>query len=200
MPRVFPLLALLLLLGPKETLAGKFPVHAPEYLERYPEQPVPLPDPLPRDVGTLCLLIEGGRGTAEVYAALGDALLARGESALAYRAFLKAQPLGDPAWSRKMQEKKDRCEFVDKRLIAEEEREAAVWVGWLQDYERTRIRSGEDPRDLGPFYARYGRAEDDLVEIAQARRTTWALAMAAGLVGAAVILGFVLFLGKRRRA
>jgi len=197
---VFLLLALLLLPGPKETLAGKFPGHAPEYLERYPAAPVPLPDPLPGHVDSLCCLVEGGHGTAEVYAALGDALLARGEGALAYRAFQKAQPMGDALWGRKMQERKDRCPFVDPRLIAEEEREAAVWVGWLKEYERDLMRRGEDPRDLKPFYAQYGRAEDDLKEIAQARRTTWALAVAAGLVGTAAILGFVLILGRRRRA
>ena len=102
-----------LLLGPRETLAGKFPGHAPEYLERYPEAPVPLPDPLPTDVDALCRLVEVGHATAEVYAALGDALFAKGEKALAYRAFHAAQAKGDVG----MQEKKDRCGYVDPLVI-----------------------------------------------------------------------------------
>ena len=183
-----------LLLGPRETLAGKFPGHAPEYLERYPEAPVPLPDPLPTDVDALCRLVEVGHATAEVYAALGDALFAKGEKALAYRAFHAAQAKGDVG----MQEKKDRCGYVDPLVIEEEERRARVWVSWLMEYERDRIRRGEDPRDLGPFHERYGRAEDDLEAIAQARRKTWAVAMAVGLLGAAAILGGVLFLRRRR--
>ena len=183
-----------LLLGPRETLAGKFPGHAPEYLERYPEAPVPLPDPLPTDVDALCRLVEAGHATAEVYAALGDALFAKGEKALAYRAFHAAQAKGDVG----MQEKKDRCGYVDPLVIEEEERRARVWVSWLMEYERDRIRRGEDPRDLGPFHERYGRAEDDLEAIAQARRIRWALAMALGLVGAAALLGFVL--RRRKRA
>jgi hypothetical protein len=199
MPRVPLLLALLLLLGPKEALAGKFPGHAPEYLERYPPSPVPLPDPLPSDVDALCRLVEAGHGTAAVHEALGDALLARGDGALAYRAFRKAHALAEGAGARaRLQEKKDRCEFVPDAVIEQEERRAAVWVGWLKEYERERIRRGEDPRDLALFHERYGRAEEDLAAVAQARRVRWAVAMAFGLIGAAAILGFVL--RRRRRA
>jgi hypothetical protein len=200
MPRVpLLLLALLLLPGPGETLAGKFPKHAPEFLERYPVEPGPLPDPLPDGVDALCRLVEGGHETPAVYEALGDALLSGGDGALAYRAFHKAQALADAAAKPRLQGKKDRCPFVDPLLIAEEEREAAVWVAWLKEFERDRIRRGEDPRDLGPFHERYGRPEEDLRDIAQARRVTWALAVAAGLVGAAVLIGGVLLLGRRRR-
>jgi len=176
MPRVLPFLVLLLL-GPKEALAGKFP-----------------------GSDALSRLVEAGHGTAAVFEALGDALLARGDGALAYRAYHKAQALADAASRTRIQGKRDRCPYVDPQVIAEEERQARAWVGWLQEYERDRIRRGEDPRDLKPFYERYGRAEDDLREVARARRTTWALAVAAGLLGAAAILGAVLFLGKRRRA
>ena len=189
----------LLLLGPRETLAGKFPGHAPEYLERYPAVPEPLPDPLPADVDALCRLVEAGHETAAVYEALGDALLARGEEGLAYRAFHKAQAKAEGDLKRRMQEKKDRCAYVDPRVIDDEEQQARVWVNALGDYERDRIRRGEDPTDLAPFFARYGRAEDDLREIAQARRKAWGVAMAAGLLGAAAILGFVLFLKRRPR-
>ncbi len=190
------LFLVLLLLGPRETLAGKFPGHAPEYLERYPAAPAPLPDPLPGDVDALCRLVEAGHGTSGLYAALGDALFARGEKELAYRAYHDAQAKGDA----RMQEKKDRCGYVDPLVIEEEKRRARVWVLWLQEYERDRIRRGEDPRDLGPFHERYGRAEDDLEAIAQARRKAWAVAMAAGLLGTAALLGGVLFLRKRRPA
>lgn len=190
------LFLVLLLLGPAETLAGKFPGHAPEYLERYPVAPVPLPEPLPTDVDALCRLVEAGHATPGVYAALGDALFARGEKALAYRAFHAAQARGDA----RMQERKDRCGYVDPLVIEEEQRLARVWVAGLQEYERDRIRRGGDPRDLGPFHERYGRAEDDLEAIAHARRKTWAVAMAMGLLGAAAILGCVLFLRKRRPA
>ncbi|MCK6458462.1 MAG: hypothetical protein L6Q95_01045 [Planctomycetes bacterium] len=192
------LLALLLLAGPRETLAGKFPGHSPEYLELHPQAPVPLPEPLPQDVDALCRLVEAGHGTAAVYEALGDSLAMRGESALAYRAFRKAHARSEPAAKARLQEKKDRCEFVPEAVIEEEERRAAVWVGWLGEYERDKIRRGEDPRDLAGFHARYGRAEEDLAEVAQARRVRWAVAMALGLLGAAAILGFVLLRGRRR--
>ncbi|HEX5137554.1 MAG TPA: hypothetical protein VFY93_11310 [Planctomycetota bacterium] len=195
---VLLLLALLLLPGPEGTLAGKFPGHAPEYLERYPQDPVALPDPLPMDVDALCGLVQAGHGTAAVYEALGDALLARGDGALAYRAYRKAHALADTEGKPRLIAKKDRCAFVPEAVIEEEERRAAVWVAWLKEYERARIRAGKDPRELGPFYERYGRAEDDLAAVAQARRVQWAMAMAAGLLGAAAILGFVL--RRRRRA
>jgi hypothetical protein len=197
MPRVPLLLALLLLPGPREALAGKFPGHAPEFLERYPEPPVPLPDPLPVEVEALCGLVAARHGTAAVYEALGDALLARGEGALAYRAFRRAHALAGTEAKARLVQKKDRCEFVPEGLILEEERRAAAWVGWLKEYERDRIARGEDPRDLGPFHERYGRADEDLAAIAQARRVRWAVAMALGLLGAAAILGFVLR-GRRR--
>ncbi|MFI5403110.1 MAG: hypothetical protein ACHQ1G_09250 [Planctomycetota bacterium] len=169
-----PLFLALLLLGPKETLAGKFPVHVPEYLQRYPEAPVPLPDPLPTDVDALCRLVEAGHATPGVYAALGDALFAKGDKALAYRAFHKAQALGDAALGRRMQERKDQCGYVDPLVIAEEERQARIWVEALRKYEETRIYGimgpRGDPRDLEAFYEQYGRAEDDLVAHARSRR------------------------------
>ncbi len=192
-------LALLFLLGPRETLAGKFPGHSPEFLQRYPAAPVALPDPLPADVDALCRLVEAGHGTPEVYAALGDALLARGEKGLAYRAFHAAQAKADAALKPALQARKDLCGHVDPLEIEEEQRRARVWVEGLQAYERDRIRRAADPRDLGPFHERYGRAEDDLLAVAQARRKAWAVAMGMGLLGTAVLLGVVLFLSKRRR-
>lgn len=189
---------MLLLLGPRETLSGKFPGHAPEYLERYPAAPVTLPDPLPKGVDDLCRLVEAGHGTPEVYAALGDALLARGDKALAYRAFHLAQARGDVETRREMQERKDRCGYVAPAVIEEEKRLARVWVAALQEYERDRIRRGEDPRDLGPFYERYGRAEEDVAAVAQARRTTWGFAAGGVLLGIAALLGGALLIRRRR--
>jgi hypothetical protein len=188
-----PLFLALLLLGPKETLAGKFPVHVPEYLQRYPEAPVPLPDPLPTAVDALCRLVEAGHATAEVYAALGDALLARGEKGLAYRAFHKAQPKGDAALGRRMQERKDQCGYVDPLMIEEEERQARIWVEALQKYEQERIDG--DPRDLEPFYEQYGRAEDDLVEHARSRR----IYLVVRAAGAVLLLAFSFAFFWRRR-
>jgi hypothetical protein len=193
------LVIVLLFLGPKETLAGKFPGHAPEYLERYPPEPVPLPDPLPDGVEELCRLVEAGHATPEVLAALGEALLARGEGELAYRAFLKAQlRAADPPFARRMQERKDVCPRVSDEQLALEEREARYWVERLQEYERQRIGKGLDPRDLAPFHERYGRAEDDLRAVARKRRRHFALALGAGLLGAATILGGILFVRRRR--
>jgi hypothetical protein len=195
-----PVLLVLLLLGPAETLAGKFPGHAPEYLDLHPAEPVPLPDPLPGDVDGLCRLVEAGHALPEVYAALGDALLARGDDGLAYRAFHRAQALrpGDPAWTARMQERKDRSAYVSNEVIEEEERQARYWVERLQEYERARIREGADPRDLGPFHERYGRPEDDLEAIARQLRARWALVAGAVLLGVAVVLGGALLFLRRR--
>jgi hypothetical protein len=190
------LLLALLLLGPAETLAGKFPIHAPEYLERYPPAPVPLPDPLPGDVPALCALVQAGHATPQVYAALGEALLAGGEAALAYRAFHAAQVRGDEAWGRRMQQRKEATGArVDPGEIEEEQAHARFWVARLQEYERDRIARGEDPRDLGAFHDRYGRPEDDLPALARARRITWAVSAALVLMAAG---GLLLFLRRRR--
>jgi len=195
-----PVLLALLLLGPAATLAGKFPGHSPEFLELHPPASVPLPDPLPGDVDALCGLIEAGHALPEVYAALGEALLARGDSALAYRAFHRAQALrpGDAEWSARMQQRKDGCAYVSPEVIAEEERQARYWVERLQEYERARIREGLDPSELGPFHQRYGRAEDDLEALARRLRARWALVAGAVLLGVAVVLGAILFVVRRR--
>jgi hypothetical protein len=192
------LLLVLLLLGPRETLAGKFPGHAPEYLARYPVEPVTLPDPLPKDVDALCRLVEAGHGTPAVYETLGDALLAKGDKGLAYRAFHLAQAKGDADLKRRVQQKKDACGYVDPRVIEAEEAKARFWVGRLKEYERDRIARGEDPRDLRAFHERYGRAEDDLAEVARARRATWGFAAGGALLAVAAVLGVALLARKRR--
>lgn len=50
----------LLLLGPSETIAGKYVQHSLEYLERCPARVAPLPAPLPSDVDSPCRLVESG--------------------------------------------------------------------------------------------------------------------------------------------
>jgi len=197
--RVAVLLAVLLL-GPAETLAGKYPGHAPEYQELHPAEPVPLPDPLPADVDALCRLIEAGHALPEVYAALGEALLARGDGGLAYRAFHRAQALrpDDAAWTARMQERKDQGEYVSPKVIEEEERQARFWVARLQEYERERIREGLDPGEKGPFYDRYGRPEDDLAALARELRAQWATKVGAILLAVALLLGGLLLVLRRR--
>lgn len=187
------LLLFVALLGPAQTLSGKYPRHAPAVVARWPAEPVALPDPLPTGVDELCALVEAGQGTPEVYAALGEALLRDGKGALAYRAFRKAQlarPEGD--WQRAMQARKDACPYVSEDTIRREEREAALWVARLQAYEEDRIANGQDPLDLGPFYARHGRPEEDYGRIVAARRASWIWGAAAGVLGvAAAVAAFL---------
>lgn len=180
----------LLLLGPGETLAGKYVQHSPEYLERYPARAATLPAPLPSDVDSLCRLIESGQaGHPELFAALGEALLRAGEKGLAYRAFHRAHRLrsDDAAWGRRMQARKDACPRVPDRVIRAEERQAAFWVARLQDFERDRLARGEDPNDLALFYERYGRAEADLAAHARGRRLSWIGGAVGILIGAAFL-------------
>ncbi|MHC4930778.1 MAG: hypothetical protein ACYTGV_01120 [Planctomycetota bacterium] len=180
-----PLVAALLLLGPAETIAGKYPQHSPEFLERYPIRAIALPDPLPRDAEALCRLIESGHATPRLFAALGEALLARGQSELAYRAFDRAHRGGHPDPAH-VARRKDACARIPDSVIRAEEVEAERWVEALQAFERSRIRRGEDPRDRTEFYSRFGRPEDDLYTIVRAHRLSWAAGVAGFLIG----LGF----------
>lgn len=185
------LLALLLLAGPAETISGKYVQHSDEYLRARPVEPPRLPDPLPDDVDALCALIQGGHATPELYAALGDALLAQGDKALAYRAFHRAHRARpkDTDWGKRMQARKYECERVPDAVVAAEEREARVWVAALQEYERDRLAAGEDPDDLAAFYERYGRPGDNLWKVMRA----WQLSGAAGIIGFLVGLAGMIF-------
>ena len=186
------LVALLLFFGgPAQVIAGKYVQHSEEYLRVHPQPATVVPKELPTDVASLTRLIEGGHATAAMFEALGDALSATGDSALAYRAYDRAQLL-DPDRSVALQRKKDGCEPVSQGVIERERREARIWVDALQSYERARIESGEDPRDLKEFYARYGRPEDDLGKIVQGRQ----LAFWVGALGLA--LGAAFLIGSRR--
>jgi len=147
-----------------------------------------VPNPLPEDPAKLAQLIERGSGTTAVFEALGDALSAQGDSALAYRAYDRAQ-LMKGADGVALQRKKDRCEPVSERVIERERHEAKVWVDALQSFERARIAAGEDPRDLTEFYEQYGRPEDDLEAIIRSRQLSfWAATLAIGL-GLAFLIG-----------
>ncbi|MHC4971122.1 MAG: hypothetical protein ACYTG3_02190 [Planctomycetota bacterium] len=195
-----------LLLGPGETIAGKYVQHSAEYLKRHPARPAALPTPLPSEVDSLCRLIEAGRhDNAELFAALGEALFRAGRKELAYRAFHRAHRLrpDDATWGRRMQARKDACPRVPRAVIAEEEKQAAFWVARLQEYERERLARGDDPDDLAAFFERYGRPEADLRAHARARRVSWAL----GVVGLLIVVAFALAVavavvafGRRRRA
>ena len=184
-----------LLLGPGETIAGKYVRHSAEYLERHPARAAPLPDPLPSKVDSLCRLIEDGRHDhPELFAALGEALFLGDRKELAYRAFHRAHRLrpGDAAWGRRMQARQDACPRVSNAVIAEEEGQAAFWVGRLQEFERERLARGEDPDDLTLFHERFGRSEADLRAHARARRFSWA----AGVVG--LLIGVAFGVASRR--
>ena len=188
-------LALLLLLGPAQTISGKYLQHSKEYLREYPRAPVALPAPLPGGVDELCRLIEAGHATPGLFAALGEALFARGDKELAYRAFRRAHKLGhkDP---RRMIARMDACPRVPDKVIASEEFEARVWVDALQSYERARIAAGKDPRDLTEFHERYGRPEDDLNEVIWRRRLTFLGGVAVVIM---IVAALVLWMVKSRR-
>jgi hypothetical protein len=186
---------LLLLFGaPEQIVAGKYVQHSEEYLRLYPQPVTAVPEVLPKDAASLARLIEAGHATAALFEALGDALSAQGDSALAYRAYDRAQLL-DPAAGVGLQRKKDRCEPVSAQVIDRERREAAIWVDALQSYERARIADGEDARALDDFYARYGRPEDDLATIVLGRQT----AFWAGALGTGLALAFMIGAGRLRR-
>jgi hypothetical protein len=168
---------LLALAGPAETLSGKF-VPGPE---------IPLPEPLPDDVAALCNLVEGGHREPRVYAALGDALLASGRPALAYRAFSKAHRLrpDDRAWGEAMTAGKAAATHVPDAVIAEEEREAEAWTAALAAYRK----EAADPDDLGPFYERFGPPGADMARHVRARRISGAAGIAGVLIGVAFLVG-----------
>jgi len=178
----------LLLLGPAETVAGKYLQHSPEFLERHPIPAVALPVPLPRETEALCRLIESGHATPQLFAALGEALLERGESELAYRALDRAHRGGHPDLAH-IARRKDACVRVPDSVIRAEEAEAKRWVEALQAFERSRIRRGEDPSDLAKFYSRFGRPEDDLYTVVRAHRLSWAAGVAGFLIGLGFAVG-----------
>lgn len=186
---------LLLALGPAQTISGKYVRHGEECRRLYPRPPVPLPDPLPPGVDELCALIEAGHATPRLFAALGEALFARGERKLAYRAFRRAHRRKHPD-PQALVARMDACPRVPEKVIAAEQFEAKVWVDALQSYERARIASGEDPRDLAGFFERYGRAGDDLNAIIRRRRLTFVGGLAVVVF---LVAGLLLWMVQSRR-
>ena len=188
-------IALLLSLGPAQTLSGKYMRHDPEYLRLYPASTPPLPDPLPARVADLCALIEAGHATPRLLAALGEALFARGDLGLAYRALRRALRMkhGEP---QRIIARMNACPRVPEKVIAAEEFEARVWVDALQSFERARIAAGEDPRERAGFFEQYGRPGDDLNAIIRRRR----LKFLAGLAAVVLVVALLLFrMVKSRR-
>ena len=171
------LLLTVLLLGPAETIAGKY--------ARASAPAAPLPAPLPDSSEALCGLIESGHATADLFAALGEALLREGDGVRAYRVFHRACRLrpDDTAWGRAMVQRKDACGTrVPDATIRAEEREAEVWAKALQDWR------AEGGGDLETFYERYGRPEDNIYKVVRARQFSWAGGVAGILIGAGFVL------------
>jgi len=178
-------LAVLLLFGPAETLAGKYPrplgAHGP-----LPAQPVPpLPDPLPESVDALCRCIESGHAEPALFEALGESLLRDGRAALAFRAFDRASRADDADRAR-LERRKAACGvLVDREVIEAEERLARVWVAALDEYRRAQVAAGRDPADLEPFFERYGRPEQNMLAVQRAVRWSFVGGAVGVLVGVA---------------
>lgn len=184
--------ALLVLLGPAQTLSGKYIQHSEEYIKLLRPTYGLLP---PLDAGTsvegLCAHIERGDHRARLYRGLGEGLAARGDKGLAHRAFRKAHLLAeemDRGFKQQMLQRKFDMGPVSEEQIEREEKEAREWVHFLQEYERTQIAAARDPNDLEGFYAMYGRPEDDMYRTMWRRRTSFLIGAAGVLVGLALLL------------
>jgi len=186
-------LLLLVLAGPAQTVAGKYVQHSDEFKKAHPAALGGLPSPLPTSADELCAVIESGHATPDLFAALGDALLAEKRSALAYRAFHRAHRMRpkDAEWGRRMLARKRRSTRVPESVIQAEEREAAVWVEALQDYERETLEQGGDARDLAPFFERYGQPEANVFKYVRQRRFSGA----GGIAG--ILMGIIFLLAAR---
>jgi tetratricopeptide (TPR) repeat protein len=182
------LLVVILFFGPEQAIAGKYIRHSEEFLAQYPAPAIAVPEKLPADSAALAGIIETGSENVRVFEALGDALYAEGDTALAYRAYDRAHRLGHSNPTA-LQRKKDRCEPVAENVIRAEEHEAKVWVDALQSYERARLRDGEDPRDLSMFYARYGRSDESLAAIIRERQIAFWVGALSLLLGVALVVG-----------
>jgi len=187
---------LLVLLGPAQTLAGKYIQHSEEYLKLY--GPVPAEHVRVRvepgggeTVNSICARIERGDHSAKTYEMLGEALAERGDNGLAHRAFRKAHAQAeemDRGFKQQMLQRMFDVGTISKEQIQREEKQAAEWVRFLQEYERKQIAAGRDPNDLEPFYAMYGRPEDDMYRTMWRRRASFLIGAAGVLVGLALLL------------
>jgi len=179
----------LLLLGPAQTIAGKYPHPPPGAAAEA------LPDPLPSEVAALCALLERGHDEPAVWGALGEALLADGRGRLAYRAFRKGQRRAhaehrtDLALA--LQARCAACPPVPDAVIAAEEAEGAAWAGAYAEWEKDRRARGLPVDDRASFYARWGRPEDDLAAIVRATRVAFLGGVAVGAAGLVVAVGVI---------
>ena len=175
----------LVLMGPGETIAGKYIQHSEEYREARGGSTGIRLARMPR-VEDFCRAIERNGPSWELMARLGVALLQKNETELAFRALDRARELDhpDPTW---VEAQKDKCKRVPQATIAEERKEARLWVEELRNYERAQLRQGRDPDDLEEFYARYGRPEENMYAVMRARR----LSFVGGAVGVLLALGLM---------
>ncbi len=175
----------LVLFGPGETIAGKYIQHSEEYREARGGSTGIRLARMPR-VEDFCRAIERNGPSWELMSRLGVALLAKGETGRAFRAFERARELGHPdsTW---VEAQKDRCKRVPQTTIADERKEARLWVEALQNYERAQLRQGRDPDDLEEFYARYGKPEENMYAVMRARR----LSFVGGVIGVLLALGLI---------
>ena len=184
--------ALLVLLGPAQTLSGKYIQHSEEYVKLLRPTDGHLKTlGAASSVETLCAHIERGDHRARLYRALGEGLAARGDKGLAHRAFRKAHLLAeemDRAFKQQMLQRKFDTGPVSEEQIEREEKEAREWLHSLQEYERKQIAAERDPNDLEEFYAMYGRPEDDMYRTMWRRRTSFLIGAAGVLVGLALLL------------
>ena len=134
---------LLVLLGPAQTLSGKYIQHSEEYLKLVkPRYGVLPPRGSTNSVEVLCAYIERGDHSAKAYAMLGEALAERGDNGLAHRAFRKAHAQAeemDRGFKQQMLQRMFDVGTISKEQIQREETQAAEWVHFLQEYERKQI-------------------------------------------------------------
>ena len=175
----------LVLMGPGETIAGKYIQHSEEYLEVRGRPREIRPARMPK-VEDFCRALERNGPSWELMSRLGVALLQKDETGLAFRAFDRARELGhpDPTW---VEAQKDKCKRVPRETIEQERKEARLWVEELQNYERAQLREGRDPDDLEEFYARYGNPEENMYAVMRARR----LSFLGGAIGVLLALGLM---------
>ena len=186
---------LLVLLGPAQTLSGKYIQHSEEYLKLHPFPAGAEQDRLTingvETMDSLYWRIEHGAHDARTYELLGEALAERGDNGLAHRAFRKAHAQAeemDRGFKQQMLQRMFDTGPVSKELIEREEKQAREWVRALQEYERKQIAAGRDPNDLETFYAMYGRPEDDMYRTMWRRRASFLIGAAGVLVGLALLL------------
>jgi tetratricopeptide (TPR) repeat protein len=113
-------------------------------------------------------MIRFGTGTSpELYLALGDLLVLRGDKNLAYRAYQRALELNHPRQEylkmmmRGLREMIPDRASIEPEAIAADRADAEAWVKAYQEFEDDLLREGKDVDDeanYAPFYRKHGRA------------------------------------------